>query len=302
MTATGTWHFAHIFSKVKPDAGQEPTLTIEGLGEAPRDELCSLNRTVREYGRTQDLIDAVARNMGEFVRSFVEGAALFMRQRTFARGELSDLTSDYSRLLVNLLSMFRIFLEHSETVLVRQFGKDSQELDEWRSATAREWDGVFAYRFIYALRNYCLHIGMPPLQVSYSSSANDDSISCELNIQVKVLLEESTCWKAKLLEDLKAQTGDIPVMQTLDDWSRAFWRVARAVMDVQRRTALPAAQKILRYREQLNVPAEDGELCAIWLPDGVENPSVLSMTIMHLEEPLSRKVVAGPSWAEDGGA
>src|SRR5205823_3022484 len=62
-----------------------------------------------------------------------------------------------NRHLLNFLASIRAFLDHSETALIRRYGKGSAEFDAFRLAKAREYDEHFAYRFLYALRNYAQH-------------------------------------------------------------------------------------------------------------------------------------------------
>ena len=61
---------------------------------------------------------------------------------------------------MNFLSSFLSFLDHSETHLdhVDASGAWKQRFKECRAAC---YDTVFAYRFLYGLRNYVQHCGLP---------------------------------------------------------------------------------------------------------------------------------------------
>ncbi|MFC7381859.1 hypothetical protein [Sphaerisporangium rhizosphaerae] len=53
----------------------------------------------------------------------------------------------------------RAFDDHISHRLSDWFGKPSQELDAFKEATSEAYDGSFAYRFSYKLRNYNQHAG-----------------------------------------------------------------------------------------------------------------------------------------------
>lgn len=289
------WRMAYIANE-QGDADEQPKLTINGLGPADYDQLKADNALVRDYGQVQRLIDAVGLNLGDFLRAIVERAAKFLERRSLTHEEFDELSNDFSRLLVNLLSMFRILLEHVETSTCRTFGPDSEELARWKRATAREYDNHWEYRLYYGLRNYCLHVGMPPLRISYSSSVDTEAITFSLNLVRDELLSERSCWNKKLISDLESSEPEIPVLMSMDPWSECFWRVAHEALLIQRDASLEAAHRILQHRLDLELPKDVGEVCAVLLPITDRPVDSLKFTILHLEERLARKLVEGPNW------
>jgi len=79
---------------------------------------------------------------------------------------INNKTNVLMRLISEFLSAFRTFLDHWETYLKRKFGKESNEAVLFKSATWYEYDNVFAYRFLYELRNYIQHEEFPDIAVS----------------------------------------------------------------------------------------------------------------------------------------
>jgi hypothetical protein len=299
MDSSGRWRLAYV-AHGHTAPGERSRIDLKGLADASYPELVESNRRIMEYGAAQALIDAVGMNMGDFCRGVVGRTEEFYNTRRMTPSELAEIVMDFSRLLVNLLAMFRILLDHTETSFVRQFGKDSSEYAEWKQATKREYDTVFGYRFVYALRNYCLHVGMPPLNISFEDSAIDPRVVFTVNLDRELLLAERSCWKSQLLSDLAELKGNLPVMNLLDDWSGSFWRVAHTILTIQRSAALPAAETTLSYRTVFNLPPLEGEVCAYRIPESERKPESLEMDIFHLHEPLCRKIVEGPSWPREG--
>ncbi|WP_159798927.1 hypothetical protein [Flavobacterium sp. MK4S-17] len=66
-----------------------------------------------------------------------------------------------NRKFLNYLSSIRSFLDHIETNTKRRYGKESYKIQEFKKITGYLYDSYFAYRFLYKLRNYSLHCGLP---------------------------------------------------------------------------------------------------------------------------------------------
>lgn len=66
-----------------------------------------------------------------------------------------------NRLIMNFLASFRAFLDHSETRFIRSFGRDSTEYRDLKSTMALHYDSSFSYPFLYKLRHYAQHCGLP---------------------------------------------------------------------------------------------------------------------------------------------
>src|SRR5690554_333365 len=55
------------------------------------------------------------------------------------------------------LAQFQAFLFHWEKLLKNTHGSDSIPVNKFKRSTSEEYDGHFAYRFLYELRNYMHH-------------------------------------------------------------------------------------------------------------------------------------------------
>ena len=76
---------------------------------------------------------------------------------------------DINRHILNYLSAIRTFLDHSETNLKRRYGMKSERFKRFKKACFEAYDSKFSYRFLYALRNYAQHCGMPLGQLTFHS-------------------------------------------------------------------------------------------------------------------------------------
>lgn len=88
--------------------------------------------------------------------------------------EQEHLHLEINRLILNLLSSIRTYLDHTETRLKREYGADSEEFGTFRTETSSAYDNNFAYRFLYKLRNFSQHCGLPAGSLTTSSVNGKD--------------------------------------------------------------------------------------------------------------------------------
>lgn len=126
-----------------------------------------------EYERLSEAIAAISRLSAGFHYKLVERNYLDLESihqfvtitlslgREFATPDHRQLSEALMTSVVNWLTAMRLFLDHEETDLKRRFGKDSQQVALFKSATAAAYDGHLGYRFAYRFRNFVQHCGLP---------------------------------------------------------------------------------------------------------------------------------------------
>jgi hypothetical protein len=119
--------------------------------------------------------------------------------------DMNGVFLNINRLLLNLLTMGRTFYDHGIVNFGETFGKSSNELTEYKLIFNKLYDDYFSYRFIYKLRNYAQHCGMPCLTVTSSSSIENESTDFDLLIKFNSfqLLSRYDSWGKPLNEELK---------------------------------------------------------------------------------------------------
>jgi hypothetical protein len=113
------------------------------------------------------------------------------------------------------------FLDHYEAKLKRRHGKDSGKVQVFKQATAAAYDGCFSYRFMYSIRNYVQHCGMPvgsvSVQRSFSEEGDGQVInSMEICFRKSSLLSHPDIWKKPLLEEIRQLPEKIPIAPHVD--------------------------------------------------------------------------------------
>ncbi|CAH7025085.1 conserved hypothetical protein [Vibrio chagasii] len=280
---SGEWHLAFVVGELA-EGEVEPTTKIHALKPICYEQFESDRNAIAEYHNSLKLIKSVQLNIQEFLQSIVSYAADFLESKDMNEEKFDMISLNFSRQLLNILSMFRSLLDHSDFSLSRSFGKTSKELEKWKSVQSEQYDEFFEYRLFYKLRNYCQHIGVPPLQISFSDSAEQEGVSFRLDLQTDQLLEEKSVWNKQLIKDLESAPQRIPVIDCLNNWSGCFQDISKTLLEIKRESALDAANRVLAYRGEHELPTDVGQLCAVFLPTTDSKPNSLKLTLSWAPE------------------
>jgi hypothetical protein len=146
--------------------------------------------------------------------------------------EIDEIYIDVNRLLLNLLSTIRTFLDHKGTSLKRKFGKDSEEYRHFEKETNIAYDNNFEYRFISKLRNYAQHCGLPAGPPEIKSYADENfGVQNDFNIyfEKNKLLDDFDWGKAKI--DLESQTDRFEVLPIVEKVYNLLSSINKSIND-----------------------------------------------------------------------
>lgn len=151
--------------------------------------------------------------------------------RSIARAIMMDL----NRRLINYMTSARSFVDHMETILKRKFGESSAEYITFKSATSKEFDDYFAYRFFYKLRNYAQHCGMPISRIhgKYNYDTETKSTSDEtvmILFSRDSLLRNYSEWGKIVKKDLINMEEDILINPYLEEFHQSLIRINGVIM------------------------------------------------------------------------
>ena len=204
---------------MKPVLGIKTQEEIKSFRELDAFEYTQYKNAVDWLGTfmtKQDLILIVFRNYDEYKNLL--GQFIYIVQNSSAylptTRSLQLLSLDIKRCVLNFLSSVRTFLDHHETHLKRHYGKKSPKFKRFKEACSNAYDNNFSYRFIYELRNYTQHCGMPLSNIQFDTQLLD-SRTKDLNLSVSLFCDrdellENHNWK-RVTEDLKNQPTKIEI-------------------------------------------------------------------------------------------
>jgi len=121
---------------------------------------------------------------------------------------------DLNRLILNLLSSIRTYLDHTETRLKRTFGEASEEFKLFKKLTSECFDNHFAYRFLSKLRNFSQHCGLPTGSLSITDTKEGHSLN--LSLVRDDLLNDFDSWGSIVKPELQRQDDNFDIIPLLE--------------------------------------------------------------------------------------
>jgi hypothetical protein len=154
----------------------------------------------------------------------------------------------------NWLLSARFFLENKEIQLKRRYGKTSPQVREYKVVTANEYDGHFAYRFFYKLRNYAQHWDWPPLNGRIQVDVDEDPTRwIELFFERSKLLSYDG-WGQRLRRDLEGMPEEIHFEDLIDELMDAIARIAARVYEIDAPGMKESLRLLATYWEEMDTP------------------------------------------------
>lgn len=251
-------HFLGVFAAESPDDA-----SVEMVRELGGDQY-------RRY--VEDVLTVLAcwsdyRQFTMVRHAYVEYAGLLQSYETMLSRPMrldevlrDDVAHGINRRLRGFFSEFRVFLDYTQTKLKRRYGGDSGQLRAFKDACARQFDGNFAYRFVYGLRNYALHVNLPLNAMSLVSrkgrfDPEDSSTHNQLRIEVDGdrLLREFD-WRKDVRLGLKALPSTFAlnpyIDEAMDCLEKIHLELFRAKLPVEKR----AAECLLDMAGSVDIP------------------------------------------------
>ncbi len=146
---------------------------LRELNELEYQELIKINEDLKTYNKLQELYRTVIINFFEYLEFTKDIKRVPSAELDWARRYFDEMYFEANRLLINYFTGFRTYLDHTERILKKNFGKDSTEVKEFQKQTNFVYDKSFAYRLVYKLRNYTQHCGMPVGYINYNADKSD---------------------------------------------------------------------------------------------------------------------------------
>lgn len=297
------WHLGHV---VRNSANK---MTAWNIGEAISEE-----EVQRHKNCAAILYEAIP---GSPYAHLQERHAAFME----ATSRLLDPNNDSQRtrhiaellppLVDGVLSSLRAFDDRTAHSLSRRYGKDSPEVEKFKESLSFEYDNEFAYRFMYKLRNYSQHCGVPELAGNvrgYLSESGERCRDVSVTFDSVKLLDRYDGWGVQVKRELQAIKGEFDAIEMLNRMMLSCSRVYAKLITSRAAELKEAADCIAaldRSPEGVDsVPAIFGLNRAEWLdPNGVRNPvlNFVRVDLVMLAEQTLRDAAVLLEHPRDGG-
>lgn len=254
---------------------------IRALNDSEVHEIRACNTSVFDFNRHFKLVEYVSYNY-DCLKDHIESNLIEFSedQNNLGNYDIDRLSHGVNILLLNFMMSVRTFLDHMETHVKRTYGKISCETDLLKNLTSTEFDSKFSYRFMYKLRNYVQHCGMPPINYTKTKVLKGDNprASIVAEFDRNALLFGFDSWGAKVKPDLEALGNNFSVFDTIYEF---YWSILSVYVRFTDATTFPATlnakARILEIIEQPESYRKD-DYCLLNIHDRGEGKIDLNMS------------------------
>ena len=139
-----------------------------------------------------------------------------------------------NRIVFNLLTSFKFFIDSSGIHIKRRFGNESEYVKKFENRTNKFFDDYFIYRFLVKLRNYTVHFGFPINLIPFNAIAdyvNPERMIGSLSLVVdrEEFLKEKSFFGAKVTRDLTEMTEDINVIPLINELGKLIFKLEKYI-------------------------------------------------------------------------
>lgn len=218
-----------------------------------------------EEDAEQEPMNLLLRHFQEFFwyKGHLEAAC----EQLLSSGEMRPVRRVQSELrgrMFTWLQSARAFLDHTEARLKRTYGKDADEVKRFKDACSRMYDGYFAYRFFYKLRN-AQHVDFAPIRVRVSESIAGSNAVARFNREE--LLNSYDAW-GPVADDLRDFPKDFSIDEHVFTMMQCLDRIAYDVTLIDR----PLLEDHVRSLQQMHSRVRSGAGAPVlaYLPEAGE--------------------------------
>lgn len=202
------------------------TLTFNNQYHVPISHECfnqlkSAKEFLLEAMFIEEKFNLILENYAEFELELFNYGIRRMLFHDFDWSSTVDKMHSINRKIINLLTTCRLYIDQVSHNINEIYGSNSQQTQMFKSQLSREYDSVFGYQVMEAMRNYVQHRNLPINQIDTNMRwiEIEDKKFCKhtvkLNIDVEELLKDKK-FKASVLSKLQEQGSSvefIPLMR-----------------------------------------------------------------------------------------
>jgi hypothetical protein len=264
MAKTKIDHVLCIGSNISENefSNNEPILQVGGISYLTQqefDEFEIASRLLKEFQHDIELFNIVIWNLQEYYDSFTIYRNAYLNNHLQGI-ENRPIDLELNRCLVNFLASVSNYLTNTEGEIKRKYGESSIIWEKFSKAKSEAFDNYPSYRFLYHLRNYTQHGGLPITKVYYKSKQLDESLEhktkwIDVVVSKDTLLNANFKWNAKVREDLTLGPTHIDLNSHLLNFMKCLDKINYTLLNEQ----FPLLSKEVSFLNNLllRIPEED---------------------------------------------
>ncbi|MGZ3181682.1 MAG: hypothetical protein ACXU8N_04500 [Telluria sp.] len=243
------------YYKESADGSVDFTVNPNAWSPAILDEFEQLTEVIFKLQPIAIAYEVVERNYSELLSTH----ELYVSQLNAAPRQLSLLETiapfglvTATQHLTNTLSAASAFLTQTGDRLKRFYGGDSIEFKAWDTERKDFHATTFAYRFLYELRNYSQHMGIPISRLGVEGERSQGGTGMAFQIRLALdrdeLLSSSFNWK-KLKSEISSLPASFEIGPMLRDYIAALRKLCLSAIDMHSLQLADCA----RYFQKLHI-------------------------------------------------
>ncbi|MEU5274723.1 hypothetical protein AB0G77_40830 [Streptomyces hygroscopicus] len=166
---------------------------------------------------------------------------------------------------VTWLAATRLYLESERDFMLRRFGPTSTQMASYKEATSVAFDAHEGYRFLYNLRDYTQHCGIPSSGVTVSRSP-EDKRKVRLYLNRVELLSARFSWNKHSKSLLQTWPEKVDVIPLVDDAMTGYRAIERNTLRILIEDSAAAIEEI--RRADYSAAQSGTNLAAFQIPTG----------------------------------
>ena len=228
--------------------------SVRELSLAEYEEYRQATKRLNNFLKDQELMVTVQRDYDEYKNLLRPYAVEYSKGVTPQLLPMGTLPSEVNKYIKNFLYSIRTFLDHTETNLKRRYGKNSERFNDFKKACSEAYDNNFSYKFIYKLRNYVQHCGMPPSQLNFSKKIIDRQAQ-KIGTAIQISLDRDELltkyeWTTTVEAELRQQPEKIDIEHHMSEMLRCLHQINLKLIKRDLQNIVLSAQRV----EQLILP------------------------------------------------
>ncbi|MFJ4440006.1 hypothetical protein [Streptomyces sp. NPDC088923] len=276
------WHLGHIVRNAK-------NKIIEwNIGDAIDTKKVEKHRECATLLR-ETFPDSPYAHLREKVTLFKETVANLWNPKADS-AEIKQIVDSLPLMLDGTLSALRAYDDRTSHALSRRFGKNSHEVLNFKESLSSEYDNEFAYRFMYKLRNYSQHCGVPELSGGvrgYLSEGGEIHKDVSITFDSLKLVDRYDGWGKKVRQELLEIDGEFDAIETVNRMMLSCSRTYGKLLIARNHELADAAEYILSLDASPEgteyVPALFGLRPTEWLNEDAESEKNWSLAFVRVD-------------------
>ncbi len=152
-----------------------------------------------------------------------------------------DTIYDINRLIINFVGIFYSYINNIEYEINRKFSKNSNQYKKFQEITNRYFEYNFEYRFIYKLRNYCIHHDLPINHINCTIGTKQK----DFGIASDILMQHPEEWKHLETDFMKRKY--ISIYDITTNFKELFFNLNKEISLINKNEIVDSMLLLARY-------------------------------------------------------